>query len=168
MIWAMRSRSAMTVSTFRNLLISGGAYYLSWWVAYPFGFVYGKATGWIVYNGDFGAAIVMPLITSLPYALVAAGVGASVALLVESKRPLQWVVLAAALYAYYAYFGQRWNYSPTITQPIALGTIGHLILLNRIGQVMNILFPATTCIVGAVAALRYRKFLSQTSSPSPG
>ncbi|HEY1924414.1 MAG TPA: hypothetical protein VGG58_04120, partial [Candidatus Acidoferrum sp.] len=80
----------MSAATLRNLFVSGGAYYLSWWLAHPLAFVYSKATGWIVYHGDFAAAVDMPLVTSVPYALVAAMVGASVALLVESKRRLQW------------------------------------------------------------------------------
>jgi len=83
----------------RNLLVGGGAYYLSWWLAYPLAYGYGKLPHWISYRGDFGTALLL-LVTSVPYALVAAVVGASVAWLMDSERPLSWVLFPAALYAF--------------------------------------------------------------------
>jgi hypothetical protein len=136
----------MSAAILRNLFISSGAYYLSWWLAYPLAFVYGKATGSITYHGDFSAAVVMPLVTGLPFSLVAAMVGASVALLVESRRRLQWAAFPAALYAYYGYVGHHWLDDPTLS--------------NQVGQVIGALFLAISCMLGAAFALKYR-------SPSP-
>ena len=91
----------------RNLLISYGVYYVSWWVAYPLAFAYGKLTERIIYRGEFAGAVVMPLVTTVPYALVAVGVGvgASVAWLVDSERPLRWAIFPAALYIFFGTVG---------------------------------------------------------------
>ena len=56
----------------RNLLVGAGAYYLSWWVAYPLEFGFGKLTEGITYTGNFAGAVLMPIVTSLPVALIAA------------------------------------------------------------------------------------------------
>jgi hypothetical protein len=124
----------------RNLLIGGGAYYLSWWIASPLAFGYGKLTERIIYRGAFASAVVLPLVTHLPVALVAAGVGASVAKLVESDRPLRWVMFPAALYAFFEYLGYGWARAP--------------MPLDRMAQVIGALFPAVTCIVGGLIAAR--------------
>jgi hypothetical protein len=94
----------MIESIARNLLIVGGVYYLSWWLAYPLALGYGKLTERIIYRGDFVGAAVMPLVTGLPYVVVAVGVGASVAWLVESEQPLRWAIFPAPLYAFFAFF----------------------------------------------------------------
>jgi hypothetical protein len=133
----------------RNLLIGGGAYYLSWWVANPLAFGYGKLTERIIYRGVFASAVVLPLVTHLPVALVAAGVGASVAWLVESDRPLPWVMFPAVLYAFFEYLGYGWARPP--------------MPLDRAAQVIGALFPAVTCIVGGLVAAR-RKVAPRTSA----
>jgi len=69
----------MVKSILRNLLVGYGVYQLSWWVAYPLVLAYGKLTKGIIYRGDFAGAVVMPLVTTAPYALVAVGVGGCVA-----------------------------------------------------------------------------------------
>jgi hypothetical protein len=138
----------MTAATFRNLLIGGGAYYLSWWLAYPLAFGYGKLTERIIYRGEFASAVAMPLVTGFPYALVAAGVGASVAWLAESKRPLCWAIFPAALYAYFAFLGHHWARPP--------------MLVDRVGQVIGALFLAVACLVGAMVAVRRRACSSST------
>ena len=63
----------------RNLLVGYGVYYLSWWVAYPLALACGRVTERIIYHGEFSSTVVMPLLATVPYALVALGVGASVA-----------------------------------------------------------------------------------------
>jgi hypothetical protein len=65
----------------RNLLVGAGAYYLSWWVGGPLAIGFGKLTHSIGvrYYGNFAGGIVMPIVLALPYAFVAAVVGASVA-----------------------------------------------------------------------------------------
>ncbi len=129
-------------------MIAGGAYYLSLWIATPIAFVYGKVTSWVVYRGGLEAAVEMPLVTGLPYALVAAVVGATIVLLVESKRPVLWVIFPAALYAYSAFFGFHWMRVPTFT--------------DRVGQVVAALFLVTCCIAGGVVAQRRRAASLQT------
>jgi bacteriorhodopsin len=124
----------------RNLLIGGGAYYLSWWLAYPLALGYGKLTERIVYRGDFAGAVVMPLVTGLPYAVVAVGVGASVAWLVDSEQPLRWAMFPAALYAFFAFFGHHWASPPKS--------------IDREAQVIGALFLAVACLAGAMVATR--------------
>jgi hypothetical protein len=132
--------------TARNLLIGGGAYYLSWWLAYPLALGYGKLTERIIYRGDFAGAVVMPLVTGLPYAVVAVGVGASVAWLVESEQPLRWAMFPAALYAFFAFFGHHWASPPRS--------------IDREAQVIGALFLAVACLAGAMVAAR-RKIAPQ-------
>jgi hypothetical protein len=138
----------MTVVTIRNLLIGGGAYYLSWWLAYPFAFGYAKLTQHFIYHGDFEQAVAMPLVTGLPYAVVAVGVGASVVRLVESKRPLPWAIFPAALYALFSFLGYHWGRPPTF--------------VDRTAQVIGALFLAVACLVGAIIAARPRASSSST------
>jgi len=85
----------------RNLLVGVGAYYLSWWVGGPLAIGFGKlskAIG-ITYYGDFAGGVLMPIVIALPYALVAAVVGASVTWIVESDRPIGWTLVPTFLYA---------------------------------------------------------------------
>lgn len=131
------------ITTFRNILIASGAYYLSWWLVYPLGFGYRKMIGRIIYEGNFGYAVVMPLVTKVPYALVAAGVGAAIVLLVESEWPLCWGFLPAVLYFYFEYTGHHWVNPPTF--------------IDRISQTIAALVPAAACIGGALVANRNRK-----------
>ena len=138
------------VVTAKNLLVGGGAYYLSWWIAYPLAFGYGKLTGWITYPGDFAGAVVLPLVTGLPYAFVAFGVGALVACLVESEHPLNWVVFPSILYALYSLRGHHWGRPPTF--------------IDRTEQLTGALFLAVACLGGAALAVRYRGSL--LGSPS--
>ena len=56
-------------------MIGYGVYVASWWVADLLVLAYGKLTP--DYRGEFAGAVVMPLMMTLPYALVAFGVGAS-------------------------------------------------------------------------------------------
>jgi len=140
----------MRVATFRNVLIAAGAYYLSWWFAYPLAFGYSKLTGWIIYRGNFAAAVAMPIVTGLPYALVAVGVGASVAKLVESKRPFYWAIFPAALYAYFAFVGHDWVRPPTS--------------YDRLGQIIGAAFLVVACLVGAMITSQRRT--SSTEVPN--
>ena len=145
-------KSPRNAATARNLLIGGGAYYLSWWIAYPLAFGYGKLTDWITYPGDFAYVALMPLVTGLPYALVAAGVGASVAWLVDSERPVSWAAFPAAMYAYFSFRGQHWARPP--------------MLIDRASQVTGALFLAVACLAGAVFGVRQREFLPSSASSS--
>ncbi len=124
----------------RNLLIGYGVYYVSWWVAYPLAFAYGKLTERIIYRGEFASAVLMPLVTAVPYALVAVGVGASVAWLVDSERPLLWAIFPAALYIFFGTIGYHWARSP--------------MLLDRVAQVIDATFLGIACLGGAMIAVR--------------
>ncbi len=132
----------------KNLLIGAGAYYLSQWVAPPLGFGFWKLTKGIIYRGDFAGAVLMPLVTQLPEALVAAGVGAAVAWLVESERPLRWAIFPALLYATFGYLGYHW------VRPTPF--------IYRFAEVIGALFPAVTCVVGGIVAVRRRASLRAT------
>jgi hypothetical protein len=129
-----------SLRTVRNMLVGAGAYYLSWWVAYPLEFGFGKLTRGITYPGFFAGAVLLPIVTSLPVALIAAFVGASVIWLVDSETPLRWAALPAALYALYAYRGYHWGRPPVFT--------------DRVSQVAGSLFLALSCLAGAMIAAR--------------
>lgn len=126
----------------RNLLVGYAAYYASWWVAYPLAFAYGKLTQRIIYHGEFAGAILMPLVTTVPYALVAFGVGASVAWLVDAERPFGWAILPAALYIYFGIIGYHWARQP--------------LLLDRVAQFIGASFMGIACLAGAMIAVRGR------------
>jgi len=87
-VYAFAIQSSRNVVMARNLLIGAGAYYLSGWLDMPLAFVFGKLTQGLTYMGDFNGYVVMPLVVHLPWAIVAAAVGATVVWLVESDRPL--------------------------------------------------------------------------------
>ena len=125
-----------------NLLVGYGAYSISWWVAYPLAFAYGKLTTGIIYPGEFGSAVLLPLVTTLPYALVAVGVGACVAWLVDSERPIRWAILPAALYVYYGLVSYHWARQPMV--------------LDRVAQVIDATFMGIACLGGAMIVARRR------------
>jgi hypothetical protein len=126
----------------RNLLVGYGVYYASWWVAYPLALAYGRLTERIIYHGEFSSTVVMPLVTTFPYALVAFGVGASVAWLIDSERPLRWAVFPAALYIFFGTIGYHW-----VRQPL---------LLDRVAQVIDATFMGIACLAGAWIAVHRR------------
>src|SRR6267154_1664398 len=132
----------MVKDTIRNLLIGYGVYTVSWWVAYPLALAYGKLTERIIYRGEFAGSVVMPLVTTVPYALVAFGVGASVTWLVDSDRPFRWAIFPAALYIYFGIIGYHWARPP--------------VLLDRVAQVIDATFMGIACLGGAMIAVRRR------------
>ncbi len=132
----------MVRHTVRNLLIGYGTYIASWWVAYPLAFTYGKLTERIIYRGDFAGSVVMPLVTTVPYALVAFGVGASVVWLVDSEKPLRWAIFPAAFYIFFGTIGYHWARPP--------------LLLDRVAQVLDATFMGIACVGGAMVAVRKR------------
>jgi hypothetical protein len=125
----------------RNILIGPGAYYLAEWAALPLEIGFGKFTSGIIYRGDFAGYVVMPLVGRLPLALVAAVVGATVILLVESDRPVAWTMIPALIYALVGFYGHHWTRPP--------------VLLDRISETISALFPALTCILGGIIAARW-------------
>jgi hypothetical protein len=139
----------------RNLLVGVGAYYLSWWVGGPLAIGFGKlskAIG-ITYYGDFAGGVLMPIVVALPYALVAAVVGASVAWIVESDRPIGWTLVPTFLYALGVFEPSHWARPPTA--------------FERVGDAIRVLLPAVACIVGGIVATK-RRAVVHLSRSTPG
>jgi hypothetical protein len=126
----------MLKSILRNLVVGYGVYQLSWWVAYPLAFAYGKLTDRIIYPGNLAGAVLVSLVLVVPYALVAVAVGACVAWLVDSERPFRWGIFPAALYIYFGVIGYHWAHQPTA--------------LDRVTQIMNASFMGIACLGGAI------------------
>jgi hypothetical protein len=126
----------------RNLLVGAGAYYLSWWVSPLLEIGFGKLTNGITYTGDFSSGVVMPIVTGLPVALVAAVVGASVVWIVESETPFRWSIFPAALYAFFGYTGYHWARPP--------------VFIDRLTQAVTALFLALACLGGGILAVKRR------------
>lgn len=135
----------------RNLVVGYGVYIVSWWVAYPLAFAYGKLTHRIIYSGEFSSTVLMPLVTTAPYALVAVGVGASVAWLVDSGRPFFWAIFPATLYIFFGTIGYHWTRQP--------------LLLDRVAQVIDATFMGAACLGGAWMAAPGRAPSQQTIKP---
>jgi hypothetical protein len=128
----------------RNLLVGAGAYYLSWWVGGPLAIGFGKFTQFIGirYYGSFAGGVVMPIVLALPYALVAAVVGASVAWIVESDRPIGWTLVPTFLYALGVFHPSHWARPPTP--------------FERVGDTIRVLLPAVACFVAGLVATKRR------------
>jgi hypothetical protein len=131
----------------RNLLVGVGAYYLSWWVGGPLAIGFGKLTHFIGvrYYGDFAGGIVMPIVVALPYAFVAAVVGASVAWIVESDRPFAWTLVPTFLYALGVFRPSHWAQPPNS--------------FDRVGDAIRMLLPAFSCFLAGIVASKRRAAL---------
>jgi hypothetical protein len=140
-----RGRAIVIEARVRNIFIGAGAYYLSWWIANPLSIAYGKLIGRVIYRGAFERVVVLPIVSQLPMAIVAAAVGACVVILVESEHRIYWALFPSGLYAFFSYLGTTWAEPPSV--------------LNRMSQVIADLFPAVACLIGALLALRRRTSL---------
>ena len=137
-------KHVLSTITVRNLLVGVGAYYLSWWVSGPLAIGFGRVTHamGIHYYGDFAGGVVMPIVLALPYALVAAFVGASVAWIVESDRPIGWTLVPTFLYSLGLFHPANWARPP---DPF-----------ERVGDAIRTLLPAVACIVAGIVAAKRR------------
>ena len=136
-------KHVLSTITVRNLLVGVGAYHLSWWVSGPLAIGFGKVTHGmgIHYYGDFAGGVVLPIVLALPYALVAAAVGVSVAWIVDSDRPIGWTLVPTFLYALGVFYPAHWAVPPTP--------------FDRVGDFIRTLLPAFACgVAGIVAAKR--------------
>jgi hypothetical protein len=125
-------------------------YHGSWPTPWRWGF--GKLTKGMHYYGDFAGGVLMPIVISLLYALVAAAVGFSVAWIVDSDRPIGWTLVPRFLYALAARHFVHWANPPT--------------LIERVGAIIGASFPAIACMVAATFAAR-RPTTSQVSRSTP-
>jgi len=123
--------------------VGAGAYYLSWFVANPLAMGFGKLTNGIHYNGDFAGGVLMPIVISWPYALVAAAVGVSVAWIVDSDRPIGWTLVPTCLYALGVFHPAHWAVPPTP--------------FDRAGDFIRTLLPAFACSVAGIVAAKRRE-----------
>ena len=148
-------KDVLSTITVRNLLVGVGAYYLSWWVGGPLAIGFGKLTHFVGfrYYGSFAGDVVLPIVLALPYALVAAVVGASVAWIVESDRPIGWTLVPTFLYALGVFHLSHWARPPTP--------------FERMGDIIRVLLPAVACIVAGIVAAK-RRAASRVSRPTPG
>src|SRR5207248_3046417 len=88
----------------RNVLVSGGAYYASMWVAPPFIMAFAPITNGLTFLDCSETAVIMPLVLGIPLALVAGGAGALTAWLVESDHAWGWAVPGGALCSFQFYW----------------------------------------------------------------
>lgn len=132
----------MTKTILRNLATAYGLYIASWWVASPLALAYGKLTHaiGIHYYGEVGGRVLLPLSLTIPYALVAFGVGASVVWLVDSPHPFRWVLFPALFYVFFGTIGYHWEIPP--------------LLLDRMAQILDAAFMAVACVGGGIIAMR--------------
>lgn len=143
----------MTKTILKNLAVAYGVYIASWWVASPLALVYGKLTHaiGIRYYGEVGGKVLLPLVMTVPYAVVAFGVGASVAWLVDAKHPFRWVLFPASFYFFFGTVGYHWANPP--------------LPLDRLGQILDATLMVIGCLGGGIIAVR-RKKLARSSSSS--
>jgi hypothetical protein len=132
----------MVKTILRNLAIAYGVYIASWWVASPLALAYGKLTHaiGIHYYGEVGGKVLLPLSLTIPYALVAFGVGASVVWLVDSTHPFRWVIFPALFYLYFGIIGYHWE-----KQPLAL---------DRLAQILDSSLMVIGCVGGGMRLVR--------------
>jgi hypothetical protein len=130
----------MRKTTIRNAFATAGAYYISLWVAPAVVMAFTPITNRVIFTGAFEAAVVMPLLTGFPMALVAAAAGAVTAWLVESRRAVRWAFLPATLYAVFSLVGHHWATPP---QPA-----------DRVAQLLQAILPAAACLLGAALVER--------------
>ena len=142
----------MVKTILRNLAIAYGVYIASWWVAYPLDFAYVKLTHaiGIHYFGEVGGKVLLPLSLTIPYALVAFGVGASVVWLVDSTHPFRWVIFPALFYLYFGTIGYHWE-----KQPLAL---------DRLAQILDTSLMVIGCVGGGMILVRRKNSFSADSS----
>ena len=124
----------------RNLFMVLGAYWISWWVSVPLATLFSYATSRIHYYGNFEGHVIMPLVFSFPVAIVALGVGAVTAWMIETRRPWRWALIAPLLFFAHGLTGYHWVEPPTG--------------LDKLGQIMGALLPAIACLVGSFLAER--------------
>ena len=124
----------------RNLFVGAGAYYLSRWLVVPLVLGFGKMTRGLIYSGEFNGKIVSRLVEHFPLALVAFVAGVTIAWLIESDSPIYWALFPAIQYGIFTFLGYHRAVHPDF--------------LDRVGQTLGAMFPAVTCLLGALVGER--------------
>jgi hypothetical protein len=132
----------MLTKNIKNLFLAYGIYTASWWLADLLVLVYGKLTRRVIYHGAFAGTVLLGIVETVPYALVAALVGAFVVWLVDSERPLRWAIFPVVFYVFFGTIGYHWARLP--------------MTLDRISQFTDAAFMVIACVAGAVVAARRR------------
>ena len=132
------------MSSFKNLLLSFGAYYLAIWLRllleWPWSFVSNRLS----FIGDLQSMLLMPAVWALPSAVAAFAAGVAIGHVVEARFASRWALLPAALFFEQHIFGYRtWVIGPTKSDYVSIA-VGAAI-------------PALACVVGAVIAEGKRK-----------
>ena len=132
----------------RNLLVGAGAYYLSWWVANPLSIGFDKLiklNKGITVNGEFAGDFLIPIVITLPHVLVAALVGAFVAWIVDSDRPIGWTLVPTFLFALGVFHLAHWARPPRLSE--------------RVGDIIRVLLPPVACIAAGIVVAKRRATL---------
>ena len=86
------------MSSFKNLLLSFGAYYLAIWLRllleWPWSFVSNRLS----FIGDLQSMLLMPAVWALPSAVAAFAAGVAIGHVVEARVASRWALLPAALF----------------------------------------------------------------------
>lgn len=125
----------------RNVLIGAGAFYVSRWLEGVLHVAVGSVLRTFIAPGDAAHALVAPLVGSLSTGLAAAAAGIATAWLVESRRPLPWTFIPAALWLLVSLNGA--SFSPDAP-------------LSGIWDLLLATLPPISCIAAARLAAWHR------------
>jgi hypothetical protein len=126
----------------RNVLITGGLFWLASWLAHPLNFLFGKLNSGIRYGDSIFSAVAMGVMLSLGWACAALWAGALLTIVAAGRKPERWSFLLAILYVVIARPHSSWVQGPTAWDYIFLG--------------VKWFFPAVACLGGAFLTARLR------------
>jgi hypothetical protein len=146
--------------SFKNLLISMGAYLLSYQLVGVFAWIFNMAISRIVWSDDLFSAVLEGIVISMPQAICAALGAIVVMYTVDSRRPQRWAWIVATLYYTRGVRWQRPVTFPPPTQDILFHCADHL-------------WPFIVCMIVAYLIARSRRDTlgepnaeAQTSTPA--
>ncbi len=134
----------------RNLLISIGAYWLSYQPIGLVAWLTGKVTGGIIYGDSVFSAVAMGTMESMGRAVCAALGGAIIVLAANGAKPQRWAFVVALLY---------------VASPPRYHWLRPPTAWDRVYQGAYLLWPAVVCVVVAtlIARLRHDSRLATTN-----
>lgn len=131
------------MATFRNLLISFGAFWLSLWVARFLAWPFAKLNDGIIYGGGIPSALAMGVMSSMGRTLAAVFAGVLVTVMVTGGKSELWALIVAVLSLVEAPVRHHWGYPATGW--------------DRLWQSVDLIFPAVACIAAAFITARLRR-----------